>query len=347
MPEKSAGAAPQEGFQYQRRAAAYFFLTGDIIDFSGIIEKLYIEKHHADFSFIIEQDERFKKHFFESKYKTTGELKWNTFKESVFPEFYRISEKHSDSANKNRTYFHLVTNGSVADSIADLAEDAELMRHGTPWGTFESIHGREVIDKLKSGIESNEVVQNDESVDMPEDRDDLHTPLWGLVINTPTLEEVEAKIENYLRDCSPGNFTRPKLRILEEIQKEGSLLVKRRDLQDKIDIQLNKLSQTTTPSNNKTFGDLKGELNVMSDEFNSSSPRTPKIKQNREDVREFSERLNKLPNTDETTVESASEILDDQLSKLEEIEKDKYETEAQISAQLDLLLDQADNRAND
>lgn len=244
-------------------------------------------------------------------------------------------------------YYHLVTNGAVAKDIADFVDDAESLRHGTPWTTFEKMDGRVELTKLQSAINSDSQAIEDDDVAMPNNKSDLYHPVWGLIVHTPTFNELKADLENHLRDCAPANFRTPMIEILEEISETDSGIINRRELEQQVGISLDADSQSTDSASDTDFEEIKEQMNSICDSFSSSSTNTPQIRQKREDVREFGDQLNEVPETDDASIEASREILDDQFEKLEQLDVEKNKTEAQIGQQLEHLLEQAQSISHD
>ena len=135
--------------------------------------------------------------------------------------------------------------------------------------------------------------------------------------------------------------------ILNEISSKNSGIIHRRNLEEDVGISLDATSQSVTTADDRSFETLQQDVKDIHESHSSSSPRTQEIRQEKEDVREFGERVDELPESDRIKLESAREILDEQFSELERIEKEKYSTEAQIGKQLEILLSQVDGQAHD
>lgn len=343
MSEEAGGASPRRGFRYQDLAAAYYFIT-DYPDFlPKRPEKLYIERFDSDFAFILEQDDGKSQHYFEAKYIETGELKWgDKFKSSVFPEFYRINSKYVEDEPGEIAYFHLVTNGAAATRVSHFIENAEYLRKGTRWVVFKKRYSRDELSKLLSGIQSNTEIKNDDDVAAASDKDDLYRTVWGLHLHTPTKDELELKLENYLRRCSPARFREPMRVIVNEIADTGSGIIERRELEEKAQISLDPQGGGTSPASTKSQERLHSEVEEIASSRSGSSPNTPQIRQERENVREFGNRLKSHPDTDQITIDAATETADELYGKLEEEAREKAATESQISQQIGILLQEAD-----
>ncbi|GGN96740.1 hypothetical protein [Haloarcula pellucida] len=343
MPEEAGGASPRRGFRYQDLAAAFYFLT----DYPEFLpkkpEKLHIERFDSDFAFVLEDDCGKSQHYFEVKFVETGELKWGgKFKSSVFPEFYRINSKHAEKGGEDIALFHLVTNGAAATRVNNFIENSEYLRNGTPWATFKKKYSRNELSKLLSGIQSNKEIKNDGEVIPASDVDDLYRTVWGLHLHTPTKAELELKIEKYLRRCSPARFKEPMNLILDEIADTGSGVLERRELEEKAQISLDPRDSGTSPSNTKNQEELHSEVEEIGSSRSESTPNTPQIRQERENVRELGERLKNHPETDRITIEAATETVDELYGKLEEEAREKSATESQIGQQIDTLLKQTE-----
>jgi|GEM_PF-2975941 len=343
MSEEAGGASPRRGFRYQDLAAAYYFIT----DFPDFLpeqpEKLYIERFDSDFAFVLEDDSGKHQHYFEIKHIESGELKWGSkFKNSIFPEFYRVYEKHAETGPTDSAFFHTVTNGAAATRVSKFIENSEYLRKGTKWAVFKTRYSRDELSKLISGIESNDEIENDTGVVSTSDEDDLFPVIWGLYLHTPTKDELEFKLKSYLRRCSPARFKEPLRLIVDEISNTGSGIIKRRELEDIADISLNPQSQGTSPANSKKQEELHSELESISSSRSESTPNTPEIRQERENVREFGERLKNHPDTDRITIEAATETADELYEKLEEEAREISATESQIGQQIDSLLNEAE-----
>lgn len=343
MPKEAGGASPRRGFRYQDLAAAFYFIT----DYPEFLpqkpERLYIERFDSDFTFVLEQDGGKSQHYFEVKYVETGELKWgDKFKNSVFPEFYRVSSKHAEEDRDDSAFFHLITNGAAATRVSNFVENAEYLRGDTRWEVFKARYSRDELSKLLSGIQSNKVIENDDKVTPASDVNELYRTVWGLHLHTPTKDELELKLENYLRRCSPAQFKKPMRVIIDKISDIGSGVIDRRDLEEYAEISLDPQDGGTSPANTKSQEVLHSEVEAIGSSRSESTPNTPQIRQERENIREFGERLKDHPETDQITIESATETADELYRKLEEEEREKASTEVQIGQQIDLLLKEAE-----
>jgi len=342
MADEAGGTGPRRGLRYQNLAAAYFFLAESSI-FPYEPDRLYIERYDSDFAFQLETDDGHHRHFFEVKHIKRGELKWgNKFKSEVVPEFYRISQKHATHGGMDTSYYHLVTNGAVAGRVGEIADDAKSLRRGSSWPVLKKKKERDEFAKLMSGIESNKTVKNDNEVDPPEDVDDLYQIIWGLEVHRPAEELLEEKLKKYLKSCSPANFRAPMERIINEISSKDSGIIRRKHLEEVAGISLDGGSSSTTPADGRSNTQLVERGREISNSLSSTTPDTPKIRQQREDIRELGNRASQDGSASNSAVSSASEIADSQFDRLEQIEMERTSTMAQIQQQIDILVDEMD-----
>ncbi|MFD1515136.1 hypothetical protein [Halomarina rubra] len=345
MADEAGGAAPRRGFRFQDLAAAFFFITDYPDIFPHSPETLHVERYDSDFAFRMESDGGSVDHFFEVKHIKAGELKWgDKFKSEVFPEFYRISEKHASTGKKDQSFYHLVTNGAVSSRISGFAEDTASLRYGTHWEVIKEKRGRKDITNLLSGVNSNSVVENDEEVDDADDIDALYRPLWGLEVHTPSEEELKAKLENYLRKCSPTRFRGPMAVILDVISDESSGAIRKADLEEKIGFRLDGGSSTATSAETMSTSELQANAKDISQSYSSNAPDTPRLKRERDIIRELGNRASKSPGSDPYAVESAQELADEQLSKLMDLEQETAATETQAQQQIDIMLSEMEGQ---
>ncbi len=347
MSEEAGGASPRRGFHYQDIAAAAFFITDLPEGMPLDAEKLYIERFDSDFAFQIESSDKEIHHYFEVKNVENGELKWGSkFKGSVFPEFYRISEKHATQDEGNPAYFHLVTNGAAASRVSEFEEESQRLEGPTKWEIFKRRYGRDELRKLLRGIESEETVNNDDEVTLPENVDDLFHPVWGLKVHTPTEEELKLKLKDHLRSCAPANFRDPMNRILNEIHSMGSGVITKQDLREVADIPLEPRDEGISSVKSKGSSELRSDVEVIFESRSDTQANVPEIRQEKENIREYGERVKQNPETNSTSVESATEISDELYEKIEDLARQKSRTEAELSNQINRLINEDDRTSS-
>jgi len=247
MTEASGGEPVREGMSYQDLAATTFFVTDEL----GLEEKplnLHIERNHADFSFAIHTDDYSKGHYFESKYRGAGKIQWaSDFRDSIFEEFADIHESRADHNDIN--FYHLVTNVDLDRSVKSLIEDAEKIRgRDWTWSTFETRHERTNLSPLEDRLDY-------------EDYQEFVDLAAGLTAHTPTEDELEEKLEKYIKKCSPGSYTTPMETILEKVSNVSGGVIRLRELEDAVGFKLEPTSSSTSVSSSDLLGKVEQTAN--------------------------------------------------------------------------------------
>lgn len=272
MTEASGGEPVREGMSYQDLAAATFFVTDEL----GLEEeplKLHIERNDADFSFVIHTDDYSKGHYFESKYRGAGKIQWaSDFRDDIFEEFADIHESRADHNDIN--FYHLVTNVDLDRSAKSLIEDAGKIRgRDWTWETFETRHERKNLNPLEDRAEY-------------DDYQEFANLIAGLTAHTPTEGELEAKLEKYIKKCSPGSYTTPMETILEKVSSVSGGVIRLRDLEDAVGFKLEPTSSSTSVSSS----DLLGKVKQTADRRGSGEFSSLDIRREKQEVEELGDR---------------------------------------------------------
>lgn len=288
MADESGGADPTRGFRYQAKLAEYFFLKG-VPSFHGDTRptELHIEQDDSDFSFFIREDDRECGHFFEAKRKDSGELKWSEFKKEVLTEFINIERNNQRPTDVE--FFHIGINTTFARKIDKMITDAEDFRknkHG--WIRIYHKSKREYLGVLYDYLE----VEDDEV---------LSDLVWGLVGHTIPEDQLDDKIYDFLKKCSPRDPKKNKKLIFDEIIGKGSGVIRRNELEDELDIRLEPSNSSTTSSS--SLQETKKELESLADDINPGVNKETYF--DAESLaREFNENRNEDENEDDVRLES-------------------------------------------
>lgn len=331
MSQESGGAAPRRGFTYQDYAAAYFFLSDEPVFKSEQPLELHIEQDDSDFLFFIRQSEGEVAHYFEVKEKQEGELKWNKFKKDILPEFTSIiknSPRHFDTP-----IFHTVVNTAFARKIAKLHDDSQSLRNGEPWPALSARRERR-YDTIRN------------SVDV-EEKSTFYQLIWGLFGHTIAKSEIESRLENYLRNCSPRKHRRAKEIILNRIHEMDTGIIRRDELEDAIGFDLEPHNDSTN-STTADLSELKNDVDSISDRYSTQSDNISEVATDKSTTQEYVEQLSdEVDGTDETVVETHGTQLEEAFEERIEIEKRKSELDHSIGRITDSLVDLDDSTSSE
>lgn len=337
MPRESGGAAPRRGFSYQDVAAAYFFVT-DRPDFiSQRPLELHIEQFDSDFTFFIRHDEFDEEHYFEVKYRESGDISLADYY-SLLSDFSDIQREYADS--DNASYYHLVTNASFGYKLNALFDDAKDLRR--------NIHAWSRI-KDKTLYQQRSVNQLEENTEL-EDAS-LATLVRGLYGHRKSKEHMVEALFEFVRQCnSPGRFREPAHLILHEINEKDSGVVRRKELESVSDSSLEKQSDSTESSATRSTDELIGDLRGMAEEFSNPSVETARLQKGRETTISLTERMLNRDDLSDRVVESQASGLEEDISSLidikEEEERLKYGVSQKAERFLNLIeSDSADNKS--
>lgn len=322
MSKQSGGANPRRGFEYQDYAAAYYFLCSDIHTIRNRPLELHVEEFDADFSFYLRSDYTHEHHF-ESKSKEHSEIKWGDFKTNILTEYADIYDEYvADTA-----HFHTVTSGTFATDVHQLFELAEKLREGRlSWSLLETKHGRTLLDPLKSELDI--------------DDDDFYYLIWGLHGHSPTKDELELKIEKYLRQFAPTRFTSARKLILDEVH-EPTGVIRREDLEDAANVSFDEQKHSSGESTSRNVQKLREEAEEMKSKYSGASANRQTIIEDRENSRAYGEALSDSADGDitESQLETHTTHIDTDFERLDKLEKEKAEIKRSISEGLEILLD--------
>lgn len=332
MSQESGGAAPRRGFTYQDYAAAYFFLSDEPSFRSKDPLELHIEQDDSDFSYFIRNSDGEIAHYFEVKEKREGELKWNKFKNDVLAEFASIirdSPRHYDTG-----VFHTVINTAFARKIARLHNDAKSLRSGQESWPALSTRRERRYDTIRNAVEL-------------DDESKFYNLIWGLFGHTIAKSELDSRIENYLRDCSPRKHRKAKQIILNRIHEMDTGVIRRDKIERDIGFDLAPHNDSTSGSS-ADIGDIQNEVESISNQYSSQSDQVSKVASDQSITQKYVERLSEEDDTvDETVVETHAAQLDEVFEERIELEKRKSELDHSIGRITDTLVDLEDSTSSE
>lgn len=334
MREDAGGAAPREGFEYQDVAAAYFFLTDEPRFRSEAPLELWVEKYDSDFAYYIHYDDHDKEHFFEIKYRGSGDYKLSDFY-STLSEFSKISNEHADP--NNTSSYHLVTNASFGTKLDTLLSDAKNLRNRTT--TWQNV----IDKKLYQRRNENQLKSNTDL-----DEGELFNLIQGLYGHKKSKERMINSIETYVRNCnSPGKFVTPTKLILQKIGEKSSGVIRRDELAEAADISLTKRSKSSKSSDSRSTEGLAETIGTMADEYSSPDTDPNDIREQKNAVAEFTGRI--IDNDDEgnSPLESQSVGLQNDLENLIELKEEEERVKYGISRKADRLIDRTEYNSQD
>lgn len=335
MTNEAGGAGPRRGFNYQDIAAAYFFVTDkpEFIDKRPL--ELHIEEFDSDFAYYIRLDEHNVEHFFEVKYRESGEMKLSEFY-GILSDFSKIANKHADS--DNTTAYHLVTNASFGVKLNSLFKDTKKLRRNIrdwPQIRDKTIYQRRGTNQL----EDNTQLEDDSS---------LAILVRGIYGHHKTEGQLKQSLEDFVRECnSPGNFRKPTQLILRTIGEKDSGVIRRETLEEVSDASLTKRSDSTGSSDHKSMDELADELQSMANDFSTPSVDTQGLHQKRQTSIEFTERMLDRDDIPTEIAESQGAGIEQDLGRLIDIKEEEEQLKYGLSKKAERFTDLADAGSTD
>jgi len=333
MSQESGGAAPRRGFTYQDYAAAYFFVSDEPTFRSEHPLELHIEQDDSDFVYFIRNSDGEIAHYFEVKEKQKGELKWNKFKNDILTEFTSIikdSPRHFDTG-----VFHTVVNTAFARKIANLHDDAKSLRHGqNSWPALSTRRERR-YDTIRNAVG----LEDQESI--------FYDLIWGLFGHAISKSELDSRLENYLRDCSPRKHRKAKQIILNQIHEMDTGIIRRDELEKKIGFDLVPHNDSTS-STSADLSELQDNVESISDRYSTQSEQISDVASDKATAQGYAERLSEnADSVDDSVVETHATQLEEIFEERIELEKRKSELDHSISRITSSLIDLDDSTSSD
>ncbi|WP_137289033.1 hypothetical protein [Natronorubrum halophilum] len=322
MGRESGGSAPQDGFNYQDWIVAYYLISPN----NGIgerPEKVYVELDDADLHFTISDGTIDYKHFFEVKKRSTGDLKWNDFKNNIAPEFASIAETYTDEGIA--PLFHIATNCNFSDRLGKFISNIEKARLGSiPWYTFDSRHDRTEVKPLKKSLECSDEV--------------FSTLINGLCGHKHSHEELKLGVKDHLRDCSPGQFRRGMTIVIKEIHETTSDVIERRELEKEVGFDFDSVDDGTSWS--AVGDDLRDDVEGVEQKYNSYDSSFEEVSRDRVKISKYTNSV--LENSEIPTelVDTRSGRIQQEYERLIEAEKNSLSARANIAQEIRALRSQ-------
>lgn len=335
MSNEAGGAGPRRGFNYQDVAAAYFFVT----DKSDFIEKrpleLHIEEYKSDFAYFIRFDEYDREHFFEVKYRGSGDYS--------LTEFYGVLSDFSDIANEyadpdNSTAYHLVTNASFGTKLDALFKDAKRLRRNID--DWSRIKDKKIYQHRNTNMLEENLNLEDSSAPA--------ILIRGLYGHHHRQEQMKQGLEDFIRQCnSPGGFRKPAELILRTIGEKDSGVIRREELKQASGASLTKHSDSAGSSTYSSTEELVDDLQEMADEYSTPSIDAHKLHERRQTSIELTERMLDQEDIPDEVIESQGAGLEEDISRLIDLKEDEEQLKYGISQKTERIIDFADTSSTD
>lgn len=331
MSTESGGAAPRRGFDFQDYAAAYFFISDEPTFRIDRPLELHIEEDDTDFSYIIRNTDNEVAHHFEAKEKQNGELKWSKFKNSILPEFASVMAEYPRYSDVS--CFHTVTNTAFASKIADLHNDGKSLRSGSETWPILSTRNSRIYN----------IVGN--ATGLSDDENALYKLLWGLHGHAISKSEIDTRLTNYLRDCTPRKHRMAKRVILNEIHETDSGILNIDDFEAKIGATLKPVEDTTRGDTTDPVR-LRENIEEISQSYTSES-NLNRLASDKSSISEYIEHMYEESGVDESVVETHGAQLQEVFDERIELERRKSELNTSISQVTGEILDLDDSTSSE
>lgn len=326
MSEESAGAPPQRGFYFQNLGATYRLIVEDAENIPRRPTEIRTEHEDADFLFDLSMQGGKHHHYYESKFKESGEVKWRKFKTSIFPELYKIHKKYLPEPDHHVGWYHVVTNGSFASGSSKLSDIQEIctnLRGKKKWGVIKAKHERKILDPLVSAIKSSDKTDGAD-ISMPDCPDHIYEVLYGLYFEVHSKRELELEITDYLRDVAPTNFTSAKNHVLKEVCSSPGEVIRREDIAKELDLKLRRGSASAT-NETQTMAELRSKATQERQRMAQSSYDDIKISDRKEQVEEYARRVRR--ETESNIGNNAEDAVSEDYEELKSLERKIVSTE--------------------